>query len=495
MNRHDCDAENKLIAALPPVRSEADYLEAFEKIPFINENDRLSPAKERVLMVSQLGDYRIGREFGYVVDWRIAEALRKGYRLSAERDTRKSFPDVYYRKIEGDTTAFVLIGPSGVGKTTVLNESLSYYPQVIEHQVKDGRMEQVVYLKVECPPGGSVKTFYDYIMDEFEKVLDYEIKDKEKFKTADQKERLIKHLAIRWNLGVLIIDEIQNLLVDKNHNLMNQFLTLSNELKVPIIYVGTDRILEYFKTSEFFMKRRLGVEIHAKAYKKDMLWNSFLEDVWNYQWMKEFVPLTDELNEIFYSETGGIINRVIELFGAAQREAIMTGKDTKERFTPAFIEYISKKFFSMSRESLKNLTTPQIALFKIPEVDLKQTVINDESMKPFNSVAKEMELSKKYLMSTERIENKASKDSLKTRTLTNVTEVMSLLPYSFTAAEIKRAVEKILKQENVMDKDEGIIQKEVIAALLSGKQEKKKKKAEQKVILSEDDFPKFKGVI
>ena len=113
--------------------------------------------------------------------------MRKGYRISVERTSRNAFSDTFYQKIEGDTTAFVLMGPSGVGKTTVIDASLRYYEQVITRQMSDGVMKQLVYIKVECPPAGSMKTFLDSCLDEMEKALDYEIPDRHRYKTADQK--------------------------------------------------------------------------------------------------------------------------------------------------------------------------------------------------------------------------------------------------------------------------------------------------------------------
>lgn len=38
-----------------------------------------------------------------------------------------------------------------------------------------------------------------------------------------------------------------------------------------------------------------------------------IQELWQFQWLKEYIPLTQELNDVFYNETAGIIDRVITL--------------------------------------------------------------------------------------------------------------------------------------------------------------------------------------
>lgn len=61
-----------------------------------------------------------------------------------------------------------LIGASGVGKTSMLEQILNYLPNVIEHDFYHGhRMEfteQVVWIKVECPNNSSVRDLCEEIL-------------------------------------------------------------------------------------------------------------------------------------------------------------------------------------------------------------------------------------------------------------------------------------------------------------------------------------------
>lgn len=486
--------ENELIAKLPPFRDESTYHVDFENLPLMNPLDRRRSVAERAMLVSGLNDFRIPQEFGFRVDFLIAEALRKGYRLSVRNDeqdaSNRNF--YFYRKKEGDTTAFVLTGPSGIGKTTAVNASLEYYDQVITHKGKDYKMQQIVYIKVECPPGGSVKSFYDACIDQMEKALGYELPDKYRAKTTDAKERLFKNCAARWNLGLLIIDEIQNIMVTKDKQvLMNQFLTLANDLCVPIVYIGTDKVRSFFRDSEFFTKRRLGTEINVAGYKKDILWDNLLAQVWEYQWMQEYVPLTEELNEIFYMETGGIINRVISLFEHAQREAILTGKDTRDAFTPEFILYISKQFFSMSRDSLNDLALSGASVLSVRESDLRQTAM---AVNGFSNVADKLDGTEAFSESS--VSEKEKMNLLKKSILTNVVNIISYMPQVFGKEEINYAVKQIFKNSSVLREGEENITKKVISFLLTKQPDVVgAASVDGEVTLNAGSFPRFQGVI
>lgn len=478
---YDYFGENELINKLPPPRSKKEYLNVVENSPFISEDMKKLSALERSMMVSGIKEFRIARDFGYAIDWRIAMALRKGYMLSIKNEENNGEGSTErYRKREDDTSAFILYGPSGVGKTTTLNTSLAYYKQVIEHKGKDYNFKQLVYIKVECPPADSFKSFLDSCLDEMEKALNMKFEDRIYYRTADQKEELFKNLANRWNLGLLVIDEIQNLLSIKKNVLMNQFLKLTNELGVPIIYVGTDKFVEYMEKAEFFTVRRFGVQIAVEAYKKDILWNHMMNELWKNQWMQEYVPLTQELNDVFYEETKGVISRVIDLFSNAQVEAILQGIDTVDNFTPEFIRFIAKNYFGIKGNMRASVTYLNI---------------EDQKM-----LQEEFEATKDSIVDVERANEKGKKESLKNRIMTNVIKGSEILPYSFKQTEIKDVIKEVFKQKNILEQDEIQITKLVVSKLIDRNNINKKhapeeKKTLKKISISMKEFPRFDGVI
>jgi Cdc6-like AAA superfamily ATPase len=106
-----------------------------------------------------------------------------------------------------------LIGDSGVGKTSMIEQVLGYFPEVIEHDCYYGKklefQKQVVWIKVDCPEKSSVRDLCEEILC----ALDLSL-DRLKTKPASTIGALVRQLeqAIKSSfLGILVIDEMQNL--------------------------------------------------------------------------------------------------------------------------------------------------------------------------------------------------------------------------------------------------------------------------------------------
>nr|WP_264317504.1 AAA family ATPase [Acidithiobacillus concretivorus] len=72
--------------------------------------------------------------------------------------------------VRSTAEGFALIGTSGAGKSTGINRILSYYPQVIEHQ-EPFSLQQVVWLKLDCPHQGSPKQLCIHFFQELDMIL------------------------------------------------------------------------------------------------------------------------------------------------------------------------------------------------------------------------------------------------------------------------------------------------------------------------------------
>lgn len=359
------DEGNDLIEALVPLKSEEESFVGFEYRPYISPHERLLPPEKRALAVLRLDYYRVGREFTHIIDREIEIALRRCYRARKKfnldrieilEKTGKYFTDYEYKKIEGlKTQGLAVIGISGGGKTTTFMSALYNYPQVIIHTTENSRCLQVVYIKVECPADGSIKSFYNSCLEALGNAAGIEIEANKEKMTVNEKERLFKRLALRWNLGMIVIEEIQQLSIHKEET-MNHFLTLANDTQIPITYIGTFKALNRIFGIDFRLARRLGNEITVRRYNKDELWDNMLNELWQFQWLKEYIPLTKELSDVFYEETAGIIDRVINLFEAVQLDAILQKKESIKDITPVYIKSVSMKCFPTTRDVLLNLS-------------------------------------------------------------------------------------------------------------------------------------------
>ena len=80
--------------------------------------------------------------------------------------------------------------------------------------------------------------------------------------------------------------------------------------------------------------------------KKERTWITFVESMWEYQWLRNKIPLTAGMLDAVYEETQGIIVLAVILYVLLQEDAIISERETigvednprrggKEPFPPA----------------------------------------------------------------------------------------------------------------------------------------------------------------
>lgn len=246
------------------------------------------------------------------------------------------------------------IGLSGMGKSKIYERILTFlFPQVIHHSEYNGRkllMTQVVWIKIECPSGKSVgalcKNFYSAVDD----ILGSNFYEKhgEKGGTIDNLAKRMVKVAAQINLGLLIIDEIQN--VHKAHSggderMINFITELVNTIGIPVIVIGTFKAMYLFKNS-LANSRRGTPDVYDENITSFMLeesweWNEFIEGLWDLQYTKTYNNLTDELKHVMYFHTLGIPDIAIKLFMHVQAKAILNGGD--EKIKVSLIDEVASK--------------------------------------------------------------------------------------------------------------------------------------------------------
>ncbi|WP_416829297.1 ATP-binding protein [Ectobacillus polymachus] len=248
------------------------------------------------------------------------------------------------------------IGLSGMGKSKVYERILKLlFPQVIHHnEYKDRKllllMKQVVWLKIECPSGKSVgaltKNFYAAV-DELLGSNYYE-KHGEKGGTIDNLAKRMVKIAAQINLGVLIIDEIQN--VHKAHSggdqrVINFITELVNTIGIPVIIIGTFKAMYLFEKSLANSRRAISdmyVEnITSFLLEESWEWNEFIENLWDQQYTIKYTPLTADIKKTMYIRTLGIPDIAVKLFIHVQAKAILS--ESEEKITISLINEIASK--------------------------------------------------------------------------------------------------------------------------------------------------------
>lgn len=369
---------NPLIEALPPINAPEDIASVLHVRPSIKVEELDLPAHIRTHCIKRLKDWVEPRPAHFEVEAILSSLIRQGY-LSrhpfkpttmrmlyalGRRDPSELSTRVRQSNVAG---AFVMEGLSGVGKSTLLETSLALYPQVIEHsryQDTPFLQKQITYLIVPCPSEASPRA----LCLEFFKAVDDVVGTNYYAQYANSRHGsdvlLIEMalIAVTFHIGVLVIDEIQNLkaarsssralsksagkavkrlLSPKAQELMNFFVKLINWVGIPTIFVGTGDVMPLFDEAMRYVRRATGDgHIVLSAIPQDSAeWHSLIAKLWRYQWLKAPLPFNLKACQIPGSREAMISSRchylscgipdvLVKLFMQAQWLALRSERET-----------------------------------------------------------------------------------------------------------------------------------------------------------------------
>jgi AAA domain-containing protein len=366
---HPLYRDNALNDALPPMRSDQDWIVQLLNAPEFDESQRQLDSCTRSYFVSQLKHLFIPTAQHVKLARRFDQLIRWGYesrrpssperalllqRTYAKAQAAGKAVKVSYNDVQPICT-FSLIGCSGVGKSTSVEHILSSYPQCIHHPKH--HFTQLVWLKVECAKDGSVKELALSILRAFDKVLGTNYApERESRVTAAVLTQRVNHLAVAHHLGILVLDEMQNLSVKKSggrEEMLNWFQELVNELKLPVALLGTYKARSVLQLD---MRHARRVTVNGSEnwdpLKNNGEFDFLVSKLWRYQWLRNCTPLSEEMKLAIYDETQGIRAFMVDMFLVAQLHALWKGEET---LTPELFRTVARTEFSAVQPMLHAL--------------------------------------------------------------------------------------------------------------------------------------------
>lgn len=340
---------NPLIEALPSIMPKEEVVQALTSYPHFDPDERYADSHFRFHMIQQLHGYFQVMPMHIDLESRISRLIRQGYinrspvKPHYASQLVKGHSDIQNGQISQAVQAFSsglsIIGISGIGKSTAINRILSLMPQVVCHSEYNGiklSMYQILFLKLECPPDGSIKGLINNFFAEIDKLLGTNYLDRYgkngKLSSASLMP-IVGQIARTCNLGLLCVDEIQNLSVAKSggaEKMLSFFVLMSNSISLPTILIGTPKSRSLF--SDFRIARRgsggSGDIAWLPMKKSELSWQLFIEGIWDYQWIRNPTKLTDELNSAMHEASCGITDIATKIFILSQIRAITSGTET-----------------------------------------------------------------------------------------------------------------------------------------------------------------------
>jgi hypothetical protein len=136
----------------------------------------------------------------------------------------------------------------------------------------------------------------------------------------------MEQLASTYFIGALFIDELQHLNAAKTGgipNMLNFFVNLINSIGIPVVFTGTNSMVNLFSDVMRNARRACGLGIYdfKQPMQNDPFWDMLVNVAWSYQWVQKPAPLTPEIRKVLYEHTQGITDLLAKLLILGQRYA------------------------------------------------------------------------------------------------------------------------------------------------------------------------------
>ncbi len=361
--------KNPYITALPPKRNFNELRSHCITSPGIPTKDEIGKMSldEQIDAIKQLEDIRMYLPYYTDIENVVDDALVRSYKRRVSIQSNRPYAHYFYQDMDTETcqhskikglgnapVGFTLLGESGCGKSTGVNRVLAKYPKYIIHN--PGTLQQHVQIPiiaVEMPKNCNFHGLYQAIGECIDAILDnndkvYAIELGRKGDSLEVKFRKLCQLINIFNIGLLIIDEIEH--IDKTRvteGTMETFLSLSNQTGISVGVIGNEDSYDKLFTSAR-VTRRLGTYIKADNYCSDIEMVHFILEVL-YSYLPYEFDLTEDCVKVYFEESNGIIDYILRTFVDVTIEMI-NGKE----ISPNTISRVAKSVLKAKKQLEEN---------------------------------------------------------------------------------------------------------------------------------------------
>lgn len=328
----------------------------------------------------------------------VYQALFAGYEMrppsaaywNDHQASCRSLPHVRGAAGSAAAPAMAIMGVSGAGKSTSIENILCRIPQLVEHSGDGSTLlprQQIPWVKVTCPVNRKPRAFIMEFFDCVDRVAGTGYGKAFRGRLNDDELIIAMAKVARAHfLGLLVVDEIQHAVgrtLESERRLLKLFVNMTGTLRIPILFVGTPKCQRVLNFELADARRMLGPHWTPFA-KEDADWKLILEKLWPYQWTKTVTPLSDDLRAKFHDLTQGIPALAKALFNQAQSRLILNStRDDPEVITPDLLDQTYASEMMSVHEAVHALKTKSNLdllddLLPIPETPEEQITAADD---------------------------------------------------------------------------------------------------------------------
>lgn len=320
---------------LPEMKSGNELISALSIIPKYDESICTQNQAVRLMALSDLYQIYVPSQMSIEIYNKLYLALfrsmqKKGTQMAIKQryENYKAIQQQSYSGILGGSDSFTIIGTSGIGKSSAISRAISLITENRIIETDKPYTKIIPCLIVQCPFDSSVKGLLLEILRKVDEELgtDHYIHAvKSRASTTDMLIGAVSSIALN-NIGMLVVDEIQNVVNSKNgKSLIGALTQLINNSGISICMVGTPESTVFFEQAMQLARRSVGLQYTTMKY--DEYFQSFCKVIFKYQFLKNHTEITAAITEWLYEHSAGVVSVVVSLIHDAQEIAILTGKE------------------------------------------------------------------------------------------------------------------------------------------------------------------------
>ncbi len=320
---------------LPTMKLGDALIKALEIKPDYDESIRKENMAVRLMRLSDIYNAYIPSKMTEEIYYKLYLALVYSMRKKTTRkavlqqnENHKAIMAQEYRGIIGGADSLLIAGTSGIGKSKAISRVISLIPDKGVMELDMPYSFIISCVVVQCPFDSSVKNLLLEILRKVDEQMgsNYYQNAIRARATTDMLLGMVSQVSLN-HIGLLVIDEIQNVVNSKNgRGLIGMLAQLINDSGISICMVGTPESVMFFESSDYLARRSLGLQYQAMDYDDDF--HKICKELYSYQYVRHYTELTEAITEWMYEHSAGIVSNIVVLLHDAQEIAIMDGTET-----------------------------------------------------------------------------------------------------------------------------------------------------------------------
>ena len=323
---------NSIINQLAEMKMGKDLISEMSVLPTYNDNIRSENQAVRLIALSDLYDIYLPSEMSTEIYSKLYLALlrslqkKNGRTATIQRnENNKLIRQQEHNGVIGGSDSFTIVGCSGIGKSSAINRAIDLITEKGVIETQNPYTKIIPCVVVQCPFDCSTKGLLLEILRKVDEILgsNYYSKSLKGRITTDMLIGTVSQISLN-HIGMIIVDEIQNVANSKNGTSLVGMLTqLINNSGISICMVGTPESTVFFEQAMQLARRSLG--LHYSTLEYNQYFYDFCKTLYSYQYTKNKTEITDSIVQWLYEHSGGIISVVVSLIHDAQEIAILNG--------------------------------------------------------------------------------------------------------------------------------------------------------------------------